>query len=207
MTLSRTLRTFALVAGVSMLLPGVARAQDFGVLESAETIDRDTFKLRISPLVIFGRDGGDDDIGVAGKIGYGLTDRFDLEGAVAIYDDVRFFGADAEYWLVQDAAADVSVIGGLHFSSGDGVLDTRGFDLTLLASRHVTDRFEVYGALDIAFESVIEDDIDSSFTPVHLVPGFEYRVGEDLDVVAEVGLGLNDEARHYLAGGVAFYFR
>jgi len=207
MTFHRTWRTFVLVAGLTLLLPGVARAQDFGVLESAETIDLDTFKLRVNPIVVFGRDGRDDEIGVAGRIGYGLTDRFDIEGGVALYDGMRIFGADAEYWLVRDEAADVSVIGGLHFRNGEEVLDTRGFDLTFLVSRHVNERFEVYGALDIAFESVTEGNIDSSYTPVHLVPGFEYRLGEDLDLVAEVGLGLNDEASHYLSGGLAFYFR
>jgi hypothetical protein len=207
MTVFRMLQTFVLVVGLSCGLPSLALAQDFGVMESAETIDRGTFKLRLNPLLIFGRDGQDDELGVAAKLGYGLTDRFDLEGAVALYDGVRFFGVDAEYWLVRDAAADVSIIGGLHVARGDNTLNTRGIDLTFLASRHVTDRLELYGALDFAFESITEQGNDESFTPIHLVPGLEYRIAEDVDLVAELGVALNDEAWHYLSGGVAFYFR
>jgi len=207
MTDLRMLRIAILAGAVAWCLPAAALAQDFGVLESAETIDRGTFKLRLNPMVIFGRDGADDEIGAAAKLGYGFTDRFDLEGGVAIYDGVRFFGGDAEVWLVRDAAADVSIVGGLHFARGENTLDTRGVDLTLLVSHHATDNLEVVGALDFAFETITENGIDESFTPIHLVPGFEYRLGEDLDLVGEVGLALNDEGNHYLSAGLAFYFR
>lgn len=213
MSSCRILRTCSLLMALAMAMPAVARAQDFGLLESAETIDRGTFKLRVNPMLVFGREdqGQDDQGGVAALIGYGVTDRFDLEGGVALYDGFTFVGLNGEYWLVRDPARerafDISAIAGVHLGRGSEALDTRGFDLTLLASKRVTERLEVFGGLDIAFESISEANIDESYTPVHLVPGVEYRVAEDLDLVGEVGIALNDEARHYISGGIAYYFR
>jgi hypothetical protein len=191
--------TLALVAAA----PGAARAQDFGVLESAETIDRGNFKFKVAPIVTFGRFGGDDEPGVGGIIGYGFTDYFDLEGGVAIYDGVTIVGGNAEVWFVR-SPVDVSAIGGLHFHRGDNTADITGVDLALLASGHVTPRLELFGALDAAFESF---DDSGSFRTVHFVPGVEVRLSEDVDFVAEVGLALNDNGRHYVAGGLAFYLR
>ena len=187
----------------SFLLPAALHAQDFGVMESAETIDRGNFKFKVNPLVVFGRDGGEDEPGVVGMVGYGVTSYFDLEGGVAIYDGVAIFGGTAEVWLVRNPL-NVSAIGGLHFHRGDNTADITGVDFTLLASKHLTPRFELYGALDTAFESF---DNNGSFRTVHFVPGMEVRLGEDVDFVAEVGLGLNDNARHYISGGLAFYVR
>lgn len=206
----RIVRAAALAAFL-MAAPSLVGAQDFGVAESAETIDAGTFKVRVNPMFLFGRDGQGDEVGAALRLGYGVTDRFDIEGGAAIYDDFTFFGADAEYWLVQDAAGnnafDLSVIAGFHLGNGgDFNLDTRGFDLTFLASKRTSERLEIYGALDFAFESIREEGFDHSYTPVHLVPGLEYRVADDVDLLGEIGLGLNDEARHYVTLGLAFYF-
>ena len=41
----------------SFLLPAALHAQDFGVMESAETIDRGNFKFKVNPVVVFGRNG------------------------------------------------------------------------------------------------------------------------------------------------------
>jgi hypothetical protein len=192
-------------------VPSIAQAQDFGLMESAETIDRGTFKLRVNPMIVFGKDdqGQDTEGGVAAMIGYGVTDRFDLEGGVALYDGFTFVGLNGEYWLMRDpireTALDLSVIGGIHSGRGSSTPDTVGFDLSVLASKRLNERLEFYGGLDLAFENV--NDSDESFTPVHIVPGLEYRMAEDLDLVGEFGIGLNDEARHYLSVGIAYYFR
>src|SRR5687768_3713566 len=134
----RNLWALALVAGLALALPRLALAQDFGVMESAETIDRGTSKLRINPVVLLDSDGLGQKVGLAAKLGHGLTDRFDLEGAVAFYDGIQFFGFDAEYWIVNDQAVDFSVIGGLHVRRGNNTLKTLGVDLTFLASGRVT---------------------------------------------------------------------
>jgi hypothetical protein len=193
-----------LVGIVLFAAPSAARAQDFGVLESAETINRGNFKLRLNPMWIVGDNGEDDRLGAAILAGYGFTDRFDLEGGVALYDGVTFLGVNAECWLIKHSPIDVSIAGGLHFRTGDQTVDLTGIDLTFLASGHVTPSVELYGGIDVAFEAVREP---GSFRTVHFVPGVEVRITDSLDFVAEAGLALNDSARHYFAGGLAFYVR
>lgn len=196
--------TFIMIAMLA-LVPSAARAQEFGVMESAETIDRGTFKLRVNPMLVFGQDGADDEAGVAARLGYGFTDRFDAEAGVALYDGMRFLGVDGEYWLVRDPGLNLSVIAGVHFASGDRIADQRSFDLTFVGGRRLSDRAEFYGALDFGFKKL--SDVDFSYRTVHLVPGIEYRIATDLDFVGEFGIGLNDDSWHYLSGGLAFYFR
>lgn len=205
MTITAQFRLAGLLTAL-LLAPGVARAQDFGVAESAETIDRGTFKIKANPMLLFGGDNLDNDVGINLMAGYGFTDSFDVEGGVAFYDGVTFFGVNAEYWAVKNGAVDFSVGGGVHFGRGDA-LDTTGFDLTLLASGHTSPRLEIYGALDFAFESFDDDLIDDGFTTVHLVPGVEYRLSDDLDFVAELGIGITDESSNYVTAGLAYYFR
>ena len=179
-------------------------------MNSAETINRGNFKVMASPMMLFGRHGADSQAGIALSGGYGFTDRFDVEARVGLFDDLTFVGVDAEYWLVRNDPVDVSVIGGLHVGNADddeGGLDTTGLDFTFMASRPVAPQLELYGALDFAVNSFNEDFVDDDYTTAHLVPGVEYAASPDIDLVIELGIGLNDDSDHYLAGGVAFYFR
>jgi hypothetical protein len=190
---------------LAMLLPVSAAAQDFGVMNSAETINKGNFKIMANPIVVFGDDGGDDEVGVAFVGGYGFTDRVDAEAKVSIFDGLTFIGGDVEVWVVKESPIDVSVIGGFHVARVDGFGDNKGLDFTFLASGHVTPRLELYGGLDIARNKF--DDFDDSFTTAHLVPGIEFAISQDIDLVAEVGLALNDDSNHYISGGIAFYIR
>lgn len=190
---------------LALSVPAAAAAQDFGVMNSAETINRGNFKLMANPIVLFGDDGADSEVGVAIAGGYGFTDRVDAEGKIAFFDGLTFVGGDVEVWIVKNEPVDVSFIGGLHGGLADGPFDSFGVDLTFLASGHVSPRLELYGALDVARNSF--DDIDLDITTVHLVPGFEYAVSQDVDLVAEIGLGLNDDSNHYFSAGIAFYVR
>jgi hypothetical protein len=191
----------------ALSLPALASAQDFGVLNSAETINRGNVKLEGAPMVIFGKNGSDATAGAVVSGGYGFTNRFDVEGRVSFFDRVTFFGADAEYWLWKKKPVDVSIAGGFHYGDGHGQLNTRGIDLTFLTSGHVAPKLELYGGLDMAFNSIAENRIDGDYTTVHLVPGIEYAISRDIDLVAEVGIGLNEDSHHYVSGGLAFYFR
>jgi hypothetical protein len=195
----------ALLFACLLIIPAAtASAQDFGIMESAETINKGNFKLRANPMLLFGRNGGDSDIGVAAVLGYGFTPSFDLEGGVAIYDGVTFFGANGEYWVLKHAPIDFSVAFGVHRRVGDQTADYNGVDLTFLPGGHVSPKLEVYVGLDLAFEGL---GVPGDFQTVHLVPGLEYKVNDSIDLLAEVGLGLNDSSRHYLSGGIAIYFR
>jgi hypothetical protein len=157
-----------------------------------------------NPIVVFGRDEADNDVGVGVAGGYGVTDRFDVEAKAAFYDAIRFFGADAEYWLVREPV-DASIIGGFHVGRGDGDFETMSFDITFLASGHVTPRLELFGALDISRTEV--DDADFDFSTFHVVPGVEYAINPTLDFVAEVGLAVDDDSSHYFSAGLAYYIR
>jgi hypothetical protein len=187
-----------------LVLPAIAQAQDFGIVESAETINVHNFKLRANPMILFGKDGGDGQVGAAVAFGYGFTPRFDMEGQAAFYDGVTFFGANAEYWVIKEHPFDFSIAGGLHRRTGSKTADLTGVDLTFLGSGHVNKRLEIYGGLDLAFEGVGQD---GGFKTVHLVPGIEYKISDEIDLDAEVGLALNDVARNYAAISLAFYVR
>ena len=191
---------------VSLLLcPALGYAQDFGVAESAETIDRGNFKLRANPILIF--QDGDSEPGVGFAAGYGVTDSFDFEGKLALYDGVTLFGGDVEFWLVKDPRPiDFSISAGFHYAKSD-FSDSTGVDVTLIGSHALTPRLDFYAALDMAFNKFRDDFPDNSFTQVHLVPGIEYKIHQDLDFVAEFGISLTDEGNHYLSGGLAYYLR
>lgn len=190
-----------------VLLPATAAAQDFGVMESAETINRGNFKLSGSPMMALGRDGAENDLGVAFKAGYGFTNFFDAEGKVGLFENLQFFGGDAEFWLMKNAPLDLSVAAGFHVGRSDVVPDRTGVDLTFLGSAPIARSLEFYTGLDFAFESLGNEVLDHDFTTVHLVPGIEYAISPDLDFLAEVGLGLNDDAWHYFSAGLTFYLR
>jgi hypothetical protein len=185
--------------------PSFSSAQELGVLESAETINQGNFKLMAAPLFVFG-DRADETLIVLGA-GYGVTPDFDIEGRVA-FGDATIFGGNAECWLMKHDPVDLSLNGGLHYQDNDGPFNLFGIDVGLLASGHVADRLEVYGALDIAFKRFTEDPpFDRTFTQVHLVPGIEYAISDQLDFVAEIGLGVTDSSTHYFGGGLAYYLR
>ena len=201
------LRRLAAVLALALLVPATAPAQDFGVMESAETINRGNVKLMAYPLVVFGERGADGDFGVALRAGYGLNEKFDVEGKIGLYENITFFGGDAEVWLLKDAPFDLSIGGGFHLGRGESVLDQHGWDITFLGSAPINDKLKIYGGLDIAFNSIDDDFIDETFTHVHLVPGIEYSISPELDFVAELGIGLNGESANYFSAGIAYYIR
>jgi hypothetical protein len=199
----------ALLLAAMVLFPARSQAQDFGVMESAETINLGNFKLMANPLFIFGKDGGSGDNRIVLGAGFPVTSRLDIEGKAAFGSGTQIFGGNAEYWMMKHEPLDLSVIGGLHFVRGNEQLDTTAVDFTLLGSKHVGKRLEPYGALDIAFNRITDDRFrgDKSYTQVHLVPGIEYAISDELDFLAEVGIGVTDSSRHYVSFGIAYYIR
>jgi hypothetical protein len=196
------IRRAALAAAACVLtLAGSAQAQNV-LMNSAETIDRKTFKLSAFPTVILGEDDADSEWGVASRLGYGFTDSFDVEAKLAFFDGLTFYGLDAELWFVK-GEIDVSGALGVHRTEFEGDFDLTGIDTALLVSGHVADKLELYGGLNLSFESEDEQD----FTRAHFVPGLEYRVAKDLDLLAEFGIGLNDDSPEYFSFGLAFYVR
>ena len=197
---------------LSFALP--AAAQNVGVLQSAETMDRGVYKLMLAPIMEFGKDGAKDEFGLAARAGYGFTDRFDAELKGGFFKYGTYVGLDGEYWImkgeVKDEGVDFSLTGGVHWVLGKkGALDTMGLDITPLLSGHVSKRLELFGALDASFGSIKDAPAgsDDSFTSLHLVPGIEYTISDAEDLVGEFGLALNDDSSSYAGIGIAFYLR
>lgn len=195
------------LAGAALLFSVPASAQNF-LLNSAETINRGNFKVGAYPMVLFGEHSaaeGDQSRGIAGRLGYGLTRSFDLEAKAAFFDDFKLYGGDGEYWLVK-GRTDVSVAAGFHLIDAKGAGDAKAFDASLLVSRNLADRFEPYLGLSVCLESL--DGVPGrDFKRLHVVPGFEFRLQRDLDFVAELAIGLNDDSANLLAFGLAYYIR
>ena len=195
---------FFLAASLVVLCVAPARAQNF-LLNSAETINEGNFKISGFPTVLLGEDGAEDTWGVASRVGYGFTDNFDVEAKLAFFDTFKMYGADAELWLAK-GQTDVSIALGAHKSDVDGGFDSTAIDTSLLVSRRVADRLDLYGGLSLSFES-LDDVDDTDFTRVYVAPGIEYKISDQVDLLAEIGIGLNDDSPNYVSAGLAFYLR
>ena len=201
------IKTIVVILAAAMFLVAAAAevsAQDV-LMNSAETINKGNIKLALFPTVLFGKNGGDSLWGVAGRAGYGLTSRFDIEAKAGIFKGLNYFGIEAEYWFVHGRNINVSVALGAHLTDSRPGEDSSGIDTSLLFSSSPAERLELYGGLKLAFDSV--KNSDQNFTRAHLVPGLEYRISADLDFLAEVGIALNDSSRSYASVGLALYLR
>ena len=185
-----------------------AAAQGFGVMESAETIQRGNFKLVGYPMIVLGEGDLDNEVGLVLRGGYGFTDRFDAEIGVGLYDDVTFLGANAELWLLRaprgTTGLNFSARGGAYLVQSDGE-DGTGLNLAGILSTRFTPQLEFVGALD--YNQLFYDGPIGDISTLHIVPGFEYRVTRNLDFLGEFGVALSDDASHYLAVGLAYYLR
>ncbi len=215
MRISRIIRiVLAAALGLCFALPSAA--QYIGVLQSAETMERGTFKLMAAPIMVFGKEGSDDELGLALRGGYAFTEHFDAEAKLGFFDNGTFIGVDGEYWIYRGSEQDrttgfdFSLTGGLHYIvASDNGLDVMGLEITPELSGHITPNLELYAALDVSLESIQDAPpmADDSFTRLHLVPGIEYRLSDTFDLIAEFGIGLNDDSFHYVGAGIAFYIR
>lgn len=202
-----------LVVGLCLGAALPAAAQNIGILQSAETIDRGVFKLQAAPMMVFGKEGADDQFGIGARLGYGFADRFDASAKLGLFEDGTYVGADGEFWLLGErglgTGPDLSLTGGLHWIFGsDGAFDTMGLEIAPQVSGHLSPKLELCGTLVLSFERIDDapEGVDDTLTRLHLVPGIEYRIAHDVDLVGEFGLGLNDDSFSYLGAGVAFYF-
>jgi hypothetical protein len=197
---------------LSFFTPAFAAAQDFGIMESAATIDKGAFKVKVNPVFVLqdvNLEASDTGIALAG--GYGFMKSWDFEVKFAHYDSLNVFGADVEWWMLRKDAndkVDLSVSAGFHSGRfAEPEPDYWGIDLTGILGHHATDKLDIYGALDLAFNRTREEGPEERATNVFLVPGLEYKLSPDLDLLAEVGVGLNNGSRNYVSFGLAYYLR
>lgn len=190
---------------VLMLLFAAVEVFAQGVLmNSAETIQKGNFKLGLFPTVQFGKNGSESVFGMAGRAGFGFTSSFDIEGKVAFFKGLAYYGIDAEFWFIKGPAVNVSAALGGHLTNVDAGADSSGIDTSLLVSTRPTTKLEIYGGLMLAFDSV--RNTDYHHTLAHIVPGIEYKLSAELDFLAEIGIALNDNSRSYASVGFAYYF-
>lgn len=202
------IRTGCLAAGL-ILMAGPVAAQDFGLLQSAETIEQGNLKLAGGFVNARGEDGADDDTAFTVRGGYGFTDRIDGEIKYSSFDEVDALGVDFEYWAVRNAPLDLSLGAGYTSLSADNGSDASSLDLTAILTGQATPALELGVGVDVGFVEL--DDVppgaDDSFESVHLVPMLEFALSDVVDLVGEYGVALNDESNDYLAGAIAFYFK
>jgi hypothetical protein len=192
-----------LLAVLFLFVSGAALFAQDVLMNSAETINQGNLKLALFPTVLFGKNGGDSLFGLAGRFGYGLTKSLDIEAKAAVFQGLRYFGADIEYWFLKGGNFNGSAALGGHLTDARNEADSSGVDAALLFSTRAVERLELYGGLKAAFDSIKNEN--RSVTRLHLVPGLEYRISRDLDFLAEVGIGLNDFSRSYASVGLSLY--
>jgi len=49
--------------------------------------------------------------------------------------------------------------------------------------------------------------VDGQYETYYAVPGVGYHLTHNLDLLAEVGVGLNGESDNYVSGGMSWFFR
>ena len=188
---------------LSLALAASAGAQNF-LNSSPRTIPNANFELSGSPTYLVGRDGAPDRFGIAGRLGYGITDSFDISGKAGFFDDFSLVGVEAGYWLLK-GDVDMTLSLGAHKALIEATNDTTAVDLGLQAGGRISDRLTLTGGLTASFESIDDSAGDSDFTRFYFGPGLRYRVSDRWDVYTQVGIGLTDESPHYFSFGVAAY--
>ena len=201
----------ALASGLLCTLP--AGAVDFGVMETADVVEPGDFKFIAFPLAV--RDGPrrEHDTGINVGLGYGLGGNLDAEAQIGVYDDVTFFGADLEYTYRAGRPLELSIGGGGHAVDSD-FGNPWGLDLTHILSYTPAPApaLRLIGAVDLAYELGDADHASAigargeEYWIAYAVPGLQYRFTDQVDVVGEIGVGLNGDSDDYAAAGISYYF-
>jgi len=195
---------FVAIAVVSLAVSAApARAQNF-MSGSAETIRDRYFRLTAAPVQMFGRDAAPDRTGGAFRLGYGITDAFDIEAKTAFFDGVSMIGADGQFRVLGDDDTALSLRIGGHQAMMSNGPDSTALDLGAEISAWIDRRVEVYAGPAFSFESVNGPN-GNDFTRVHVVPGVRFGVGQRVDVQVEAGIGLNHNSPHFVTAGLALH--
>lgn len=208
-------RNLAVLAGLA--LSGPAWAADFGVMETAESIEPRAFKLEGFPM-LSDRPSGNEEGGFAVGLGYGLPFGLDIEGQVARDDVATYYGSDVEWNAWTFNRMKVSLGSGVHTIDIDRGGTASGADATAIFTWTPVRRLDLNAALDASYEDVnagstFEPDLpgrwrsDNQYETYYFAPGIEYSLLRDLDLVAEVGIGLNGASDDYAGAGLSWYLR
>ena len=190
-------------AGVALfvaILVAPAQAQNFQN-GSAEPIWRGNLRLTGSPVWLIGKDGGPDRTGGAFRLGYGLTDAFDVEAKTGFFNGFSLIGGDAHYRFLRGQTSMAFTAGG-HQALVRNAPDSTALDLAAQVSRRVRPRLEIYGGPAFSYETV-HGVADSGFTRWYAVPGVRWGLANRLDLLVEGGVALNHNSPSYVTVGIA----
>lgn len=202
---------------VALAACGSAAAVDFGVMETAEPIEPGAFKLTGFPMLVDKSRHGDDALALA--VGYGLPNAMDVEAQVAVIDRATLYGADLEWNAWTADRLRFSIGGGLHGADLEQGARAVGADATAIFTYTPVPRLDVNAALDAAVDDVnvresaaaapadLHFTEDGRYDTYYFVPGLEFQATHNLDVLAELGVGLNGESDDYFSAGLSWYFR
>lgn len=200
-----------------LALCGTAGAADFAMMETAEPIVPSSFKLAGGPILI-DRDRGDNDGGFGIGVGYGLPYDLDIEGQLALYDDATWAGADIEWNAWTGNSMRFSIGGGLHGGDLERDSTAAGADATAIFTFTPMQRLDVSASLDASYDDVNvrgtpatpvagRFTADGAYQTYHFAPGVEYQLTRNLDLLGEVGIGLDGDSDDYVSAGMSWYFR
>ena len=182
-----------------------AHAQNF-LQGSPDTIWYGNVRFEGAPAEMFPHDSGPDRTGAALRLGYGITNNFDLEAKSGLFDGVSLVGGDAHVRLYdrRDTLATVTV-GGHHAFVRDA-LDSNALDVAASLGHWFSPRLQVYAGAAYSFEKLsgLPASADSTFSRWYAVPGLRVGVANRVDLLVEGGVGLNDNSPHYVTAGLAF---
>ena len=147
---------------------------------------------------MFGSQGGLDPAGVAFRLGYGITDRFDVEAKSGFFDGVSVVGADSHVNLL--GGRERRRTPGLHY----GRSGLERSDLAVQLGQRLGGRLEIYGGPAFSYES-ISGAPDSGFTRWYVVPGLKLGVADRLDLLVEGGIGFNENSPDFITAGLALH--
>ena len=190
----------AAVALFMAVLVAPLQAQNFQN-GSAETIWQGNLRLTGSPVLLIGKDGGPDRTGGAFRLGYGLTDAFDVEAKTGFFHGFTLIGGDAHYRFLTGQTSMAFTAGG-HQALVRNAPDSTALDLAAQVSRRVRPRLEIYGGPAFSYETV-HGVAGSGFTRWYAVPGVRWGLANRLDLLVEGGVGLNHNSPSYVTVGIA----
>lgn len=203
--------TLMLAAGALCALP--AFAADFGVMETADTVRPHDFKLIGFPMAIRSGERGDEERGFSGGLGYGILPNLDIEAHVASFSDITYYGGNSEYMFYGGHHVTVSAVSGAHYAHSDfGNLWGLGFTSIGSYALPALPKLKFNGAISLAWDkpdlnAAQAIDNNDPYYSAYAVPGVQYRLVRDLDLIGEVGVGLNHDSSDYASAGISYYFR
>ena len=178
-----------------------ASAQDF-LPNTARTIPAGDLRFTAYPTALFGKNNAPDRWGGAGRVGYGITDNFDVQGKAAVFDGFGLVGLDTSYWILRgDVNLGLSL--GAHKALMQSAPDSTAVDASWQMSTRLYRRLRFEGGMSVSLES-IDHVRNSRFSRVYVVPGVNYRISHQVDFVSQLGLGLNNNSPNYLTAGFSF---